>query len=391
MSTHSKANDNEGDECVAVVPTSVSVCCCRRKVLYHAVVPLDEEIGGRAGSVSSSFSPVGSTKRSIIITAVLLFAAILLFVAGFMTGERHEERLGLSLVESSSDLLVQGDDELEIDIAGGIDVTESYEYQKFLVFAEQRSGSRFLTELLDNHPQVRCSNEELDHPGSAINVKHLSLDEYTEELEKAYQRVLQHPTHDSPRDEQTRAVGFKVMYNQGVRYYGSELMEQLNEMNIKVIHLERKNKLLQYISEMSNEKDKQMMAKSKSGEKHVAHPTSPEDAKRIRDEITVNGRPSKVLHFMQKKSGEDKEVSELVSKYLHDYVLLIYEQLSDKTEEEMAKLFDFLGVEKRQVKSTMKKIHTGKLIRTYFEEKDQEGLRAALEESEEFAWVLDGW
>ena len=388
MGTTNKANDDES----AAVPTRISLCCWRKEGLYHAVMSEDEVLG-RCGSdipPSTSSSSGSSAKRSAIASTILVLslAAMIIFATGYVAGERHGERLGVSIGASNSDLLGRGHDAHDGTVTTGSQNTKTY--QKFLVFAEQRSGSRFLTELLDDHPQVRCSNEELNHPGSAINIKHLSLDDYLAELDKAYQRVFQNSKHGSPREEQIKAVGFKVMYNQGVVHYGSDLMEKLDEMNIKVIHLERRNKLLQYISEMSNEKDKQIKAEGKDSDKHIAHPTTPEEAERIRDEITVNGRPSKVLHFMQKKFEGDKEVSDLVSEHLHDYARVIYEQLSDKTEEEMATLFDFLGVDKRNVHSRMEKIHKGKPTRSYFAEKDQEELRVALEESD-FAWVLDGW
>jgi len=382
MGATNKSND---DERVAV-PTRSSLCCWRTEGLYHAVMSEDEETVPSGSDIppSASSSTGSSAKRSVIASTILVLslAAITIFATGFVAGERRGERLGMSIGASNNDLLGRGHD--------AHDDRPTVAYQKFLVFAEQRSGSRFLTDLLDDHPQVRCSNEELNHPGSAINVKHLSLNDYLAELEKAYQRVFSKNGSSREDKSQIKAVGFKVMYNQGVVHYGSGLMEKLDEMNIKVIHLERRNKLLQYISEMSNEKDKQIKAEGKDSEKHIAHPTTPEEAERIRDEITVNGRPSKVLHFMQRKSEGDKEVSDLVSEHLDDYARVIYEQLSDKTEEEMAKLFNFLGVDKRHVHSRMEKIHRGKPTRSYFAEKDQEGLRVALEESD-FAWVLDGW
>ena len=50
------------------------------------------------------------------------------------------------------------------------------------------------------------------------------------------------------------------MYNQGPTHYGKDLMARLDERGIKVVHLIRSNKLLQYISFESNEKDKHLMA-----------------------------------------------------------------------------------------------------------------------------------
>ena len=60
--------------------------------------------------------------------------------------------------------------------------------------------------------------------------------------------------------DETSAVGYKIMYNQGPTHYGKDLMARLDERGIKVVHLIRSNKLLQYISFESNEKDKHLMA-----------------------------------------------------------------------------------------------------------------------------------
>ena len=387
------------------------------KTAYHAANVADEELGNGSSihnhsplSPSTPCARLGSKRRSAVVTISLVAAAIVIFVTGYTAGERHEKKLlglGLPLV-ANSDLLDEDDDTVEVadaeaiaafedddDASGGRDNNPSTtaaesSYQKFLVFAEQRSGSRFLTDLLDDHPHVRCGNEELNQKGASMNFKHSSLDDYMNMLEDTFQRLYETPTSHSPVG-QSKVVGFKVMYNQGVTHYGKDLMAKLDEAGIKVIHLIRRNKLLQYISFASNEKDKHMKAED-TDSKHNAHPKTKEEAELIRDEMTISGKPGKVLPFMEEKTEADTKVSNLVSSYLDsdNYAFVDYEDLSDKTDEEMARLFYLLGVEAQRVETHMEKIHEGKQTRSYFKRNQQEALKEALEQSQ-YSWVLDGW
>jgi LPS sulfotransferase NodH len=288
------------------------------------------------------------------------------------------------------------------------------DYQRFLIFAEQRSGSRFLTDLLDDHDQIICGNEELNHKDTSMNLKHVTIEEYMTLLDETYDDVFHSKTSLSSANTigGNLVVGYKVMYNQGVTHFGKDLMARLDKAGIKVIHLIRRNKLLQYISFASNEKDKHLMAdKKKAAElaaaaaaaaaaegggvplKHQAHPKTKEDAQRIRDELTISGKhPDKILSFMEAREADDRTVSSLVSTYLDtaNYAFVDYEDLSRETEVQMERLFDLLGVEQRKVQSQMEKIHEGKLTRDYFKKGQQDAVKEALEKSE-FRWMLDGW
>ena len=102
-----------------------------------------------------------------------------------------------------------------------------------------------------------------------------------------------------------------------------------------------------------------------------------EEAERIRDELVISGKhPEKILSFIEAREKDDREVSNLVSTYLDadHYAFVDYEDLSDHTEEEMARIFALLGVEERTVRSQMEKIHEGKRTRDYFRKERQEGV-----------------
>ena len=264
--------------------------------------------------------------------------------------------------------------------------------EKFLIFAEQRTGSRFLTDLLDDHPRVRCGNEELNHPGSAVKVKDTALDEYMDVLQDTWDRLWGTAKGQTAAGT-AKAVGFKAMYNQGPMYYGDRLLSLLDENDVRVIHLVRRNKLMQYISTEANHIDKkQHAAKAEAEGAPNAHPHTEEEAEKLR-QITVSGKPNRVLHFMRQKTEEDAKVSELIeSSVRRDHFAIVhYEDLSDHTQTVTARLFDLLGVDdEREVKTDMTKIHKDIPTRNYFKEEQREELRDALEQSE-FAWVLDGW
>eukprot|EP00563_Minutocellus_polymorphus_P005591 CAMPEP_0181034392 /NCGR_PEP_ID=MMETSP1070-20121207/7787_1 /TAXON_ID=265543 /ORGANISM="Minutocellus polymorphus, Strain NH13" /LENGTH=506 /DNA_ID=CAMNT_0023111925 /DNA_START=51 /DNA_END=1571 /DNA_ORIENTATION=- len=402
-----------------------------------------------------------SRRRFVASTLALVLGAVVLYVSGYRAGERHEEEkltaaLGVAgagavshgesapaataiddSIVADEGLLDADDDtveELTAEEASDLDVDEimkeaeeeaeeelaldeqqqqqqrEYTYQKFLIFAEQRSGSRFLTSLLDDHPQIVCGNEELNHKDTPMNLKHMTIEDYMALLGETYDNVYQSKMASSTTT--TSVVGYKIMYNQGPTHFGKELMASLDALGIKVIHLVRRNKLLQYISFASNEKDKHLMADEQKvaalaaaaaeaeqlreggGKlKHQAHPKTKEEAQRIRDELVISGKyPEKILSFIEAREEDDRAVSNLVSTYLDatNYAFVDYEDLSGKTEVEMGRLFALLGVEERNVQSQMEKIHEGKLTRDYFREGQQDAVKEALENSE-FRWMLDGW
>ena len=318
---------------------------------------------------------------------VALAMVLCVFVIGFRLGEQHEMKI-----------MQNGQQQQQLGVAASTNMNEPdpSDPKKFLVFAEQRTGSRFLTDLLDDHPSVRCGNEELNHPGSAVNVKRTTLEDYMDVLDDTWGRLSEsdgnHNHKQTYRPDAVggpaSAVGFKAMYNQGPTYYGDALLSRLDANDVFLIHLVRRNKLKQYISTEANQLDKKQAD-------HNAHPHSEEEAAKLR-QITVSGRPSKVLHFMRQKAEEDARVSELIESNVagDHFASVSYEDLSANTHQVTASLFDLLGVDaETKVETDMTKIHKELPTRNYFKEEEREALREALEQSE-FAWVLkdgEGW
>ena len=260
------------------------------------------------------------------------------------------------------------------------------QYKRFIIFAQQRSGSKFLTSLMGNHPHISCGNEELLH----LNTTSLDIDGYMKMVIGTFTQLLEgtgiHSPSSTAHIDTVTHVGFKIMYDQGLLQYQRQLLEKLDEQGIKVIHLVRRNKLLQYVSYAANKKDR-----LENAEGHQPHPTTEAEIKAL-SEIRVPGTPDKVLKYMDKKNGDVKEMSNILTKYLEPDALSVvnYEDLSKDNDGEMGRLFKFLGVPPQHVQTELAKIHKDKKIHEYFVEKDQDDLRKALKESE-FSWILEDW
>ena len=259
-------------------------------------------------------------------------------------------------------------------------------YKRFVIFAQQRSGSKFLTSLMGNHPHISCGNEELLH----MNTTSLDIDGYMKMVIGTFTQLLEgtgiHSPSSTAHVDTVTHVGFKIMYDQGLIQYQRQLLEKLDELDIKVIHLVRRNKLLQYVSYAANKKDR-----LENAAEHQPHPTTEAEIKALA-EIRVSGTPKDVLKYMQKKNGDVTEMSNVLTKYLEPDALSVvnYEELSKDHDKEMGRLFKFLGVPEQHVQTDLAKIHKDKKIHEYFVEKDQDDLKKALKDSE-FSWILEDW
>eukprot|EP00563_Minutocellus_polymorphus_P004972 CAMPEP_0181026408 /NCGR_PEP_ID=MMETSP1070-20121207/3625_1 /TAXON_ID=265543 /ORGANISM="Minutocellus polymorphus, Strain NH13" /LENGTH=430 /DNA_ID=CAMNT_0023103601 /DNA_START=75 /DNA_END=1367 /DNA_ORIENTATION=- len=311
------------------------------------------------------------------VLAIVIMAAAC-FMAGEMYGERKAGRSGTSK---------------NLRHGGVVPKSSGNAKNQFIIISQQRSGSRFLTSLLDGHKDIRCGNEELlqwtkDHggdPDNDANGKDFSgstVKDYATEMEAIMERLPQEPTDGSPEGSPTTHVGFKIMYDQGILHFGEELLQHLDDNDIKIIHLVRTNKLLQYVSKDSNNKDKGV-------EGHNAHPTTEEEAAQLRG-VTVDGKVKKIIKFLREKAGETKAATDLLDAHFgpEGYLTIYYEDLDEDNQREMDQIFGYLGVESVKVQSEYTKIHEGKRTREYFAEEDRDEVEAAIRESR-FAEMLE--
>ena len=315
--------------------------------------------------------------RNVLAIGIMAAAC---FMAGEVYGERKAGRSGTSTSLRHSGTVQKSPGASKIE-------------NQFIVISQQRSGSRFLTSLLDGHKNIRCGNEELlqwtkDHggdPDNAANGKDLTgstVKDYAAEMEAIMQRLPLEPTEGSPEGSPTTHVGFKIMYDQGILHFGEELFQHLDDSGVKIIHLVRKNKLLQYVSKDSNNQDKGV-------EGHNAHPTTEEEAAQLRD-VTVDGKVKKIIKFLREKAGETKAATDLLDAHFgpEGYLTIYYEDLDENNQREMDRIFGYLDVQSVKVQSEYTKIHEGKRTREYFAEEDRDEVEAAIRDSR-FAGLLE--
>ncbi|KAL7467877.1 hypothetical protein ACHAXS_010246 [Conticribra weissflogii] len=270
---------------------------------------------------------------------------------------------------------------------GNVTLASDIPLQKFLVISQQRSGTRFIASLVDKHSHIRCGHEELFLRVHKIPLERLiekgNLDDYMEQV--LLSLTLLSRLKGENVDDNLSHVGFEVMYDQGVRAFRGDLMDRLKKENFKIIHLIRKNKLLQYISKDSNDKDRDNPVE----ESHEAHPTDESTVSSLQ-KIKVDGNVTKMLTYFDMQADENLDVDDLLLAEFGEngYHKVFYEDLNNDNQGEMDRIFDYLGVERQSVKSEFAKIHEGKRGRDYFQEADRNNVEKAIRNSS-YAFTLE--
>lgn len=204
---------------------------------------------------------------------------------------------------------------------------------KFIVLSTQRSGSTWLIDKLNSHPQIKAYSEllkddgigypkfgELDFPFynqfKVVNKNKDALKQYLNELYS-----------------NGETVGFKLMYNQHDSY--PSIIDYVSNNDIKIIHLYRKSILDTYISKV---------VAAQSQQYHRIGTTESDDLSVLIDIPTF-------MAFL------DKSILQLnkFKKLYKDSLEITYEELiSNKNT--FKELQFFLGVKQSKLKSSLKKI-----------------------------------
>lgn len=96
----------------------------------------------------------------------------------------------------------------------------------FLVIARQRTGSGFLTTLLNNHSSIRCGSEKLRGEGYGKAHKD-NATVYADKIDESAD--IQAPCKQRQMQRQSQvikcptSVGFKIMYDLGIDRFGKDL------------------------------------------------------------------------------------------------------------------------------------------------------------------------
>lgn len=217
----------------------------------------------------------------------------------------------------------------------------------FFVIAKQRSGSTWLMDLLNSHPEVMGLNELFmyDVYGSMPVLTN-------DEIPSWCSWSATHPV--SGRLEQTRnyfryldevvlrdrdgitAPGVKVMYNQATSALG--VIAYIQQRGVRLIHLIRRNHLAAIVSAEA--------VKARS----VAHANT--DVAAVRIEL----EPESLLFRLNQRRGEVQQATAFFQSLGTPYVEVFYEDLLEKPETARV-LLPFLGVADSELASGLRKLN----------------------------------
>ena len=193
----------------------------------------------------------------------------------------------------------------------------------FVILCLDRTGSTYLQELLDSHPDVRCfgelfSNEAFADPEHFARSGHTDPLNYMAEVTSGLTKA---------------AVGFKLPLN-SIRAFPASL-DLLVERDVRVIRLVRENHLAQYVSWRLFQRG--LVAKSRQGS--------------YGDEPLVI-EPDKAIRSMAQRAFHDRLLDEIARR--HPHLRITYEELArDPTLDET---LDFLGVQAASLRSDLRKL-----------------------------------
>jgi len=209
----------------------------------------------------------------------------------------------------------------------------------FVVLTTQRSGSVLLVQALRSHSDVECYHEMFKRS----HRHERSLNSYLEQsrARRSARYLLPYQTSAAYLEElfssqpQARAVGFKLMYNQLRRH--PELWLLFKRREILVVHLIRANVLHTEVSAIRS-RETGLFHTREQGETKVLIDVPTQDlVKRLERRERSIRRHQRLLHGFSSLE-------------------LSFESLVDDREQASDRLCDFLGVERRMLVTTWKKV-----------------------------------
>ena len=204
-------------------------------------------------------------------------------------------------------------------------------FTKFFIFFYERSGSTYLCDLLNNHPEIQCEMEtfwldwDLPKKASLAKRRQFSKKEALKTLDELY----------SNSNKDNKSVGFKFKYPGQSKAY-PEVWNHLasNSNDFKVIFLYRVNKLRAIVSSLNRQKllEKHKITNVKQGDKIILEPV----------EIDIN----EVKKMVWKRHKIDEEHFKLVKKHFSAVLPVAYEDLCRDKNKTVDNILKFLEIEK---------------------------------------------
>lgn len=223
-------------------------------------------------------------------------------------------------------------------------VWKKREYQPFIILGAGRTGTNLLIQYLRSHPGVVCYNEVLHLHKPIYGYPHLDhfLKESGDRLRKQSAARFLEQCIFGPRSRKVKAAGFKYIYwhGEGEGWQKNNNAAVLGIAGLKVLHLRRRNKLDQFVSEKVARQQKSWSSEQAAGANNTRISIAPEEFKAFVPRITAL---------------EEKYEALFGHMPMHS---LYYEDLVQKPREEMDAVFVFLGLEKRAVQTRTNKLIT---------------------------------
>lgn len=197
--------------------------------------------------------------------------------------------------------------------------------KKFVLFAQGRSGSSLLSDLLNNHPEIRCD-------GEILNVRYRGKKHFPLYYVKTLAGTSEKPTY-----------GFKVKIYQLFNNHNilhqdldpKDFLTELYNSGWKIIWLTRNNIFRQAVSNFVLE------ARGKPHHRSEGELAIPK--------ITID--PEKLFRSMRGREEHTKHEQEILEAI--DHLKIIYEtDLLENREDALTKIFGYLEVQPYAVKSS---------------------------------------
>ncbi len=252
-------------------------------------------------------------------------------------------------------------------------------YQKFILLTYRRTGANYFLDMLRSHPAIIAFATMLEegrtsfiYPGYPSPYCKRTI-QYRNKypIDFIDSRVFGNYSKDID------AVGFKIVYETGFPFVLDYLLKQ---PDVKFIHLQRRNTLRLYLSDMIATKTNVWGAVTKENEylfKNNKAESFTKVVEKKENRILPDGFTIKLDYNECLK--EFIKINEFANKYKNCFasdriINIYYEDLLINLDEELIKVQDFLGVDYHSLSSRFIKINNSKLsdiIENYAELKGQ--------------------
>ena len=244
---------------------------------------------------------------------------------------------------------------------------------RFVVISTIRSGSTMLVDLIDAHPAAECFYELFHiHPDAIpfakegydlLATRPAALDLRRRDPWAFLQRYIWAPVHRAG----VRAVGFKLHYAQARQdswwhegefagmwhacgippLYGDrdhDLWQALrDDREVRIVHLIRRNILASMVS-------------SQTAQRTASWGDQASGGYRSSDDIRVRIEPGHLRHALQQQQRFEAEIETWFAD--HPRLTLTYEELVGQRQQQLDRVFDFLGLDRRSIAPTTRKLRT---------------------------------